>query len=159
MKTILFFHSVESVVTDDMVSTTDGNLVCMPSFQTDVWEIKSLTQLRLPQGLAFVPPRKHGSLHSEQLPTEKQRQENLKTFMSGIHEQILRRSDLNKCLLYKAHKLLPVSCTCTSRSLCVSTLVFSYVFIFCTLKDAYCSFQSRKYMTCSQLHLSHHTSE
>lgn len=135
MKTTLLFHSVESVVTDDMASTTDGNAVCMPPFHTDVRGIKSSTQLRLPQGLAFVPPRKHGSLDPEQLPTEKQRPENLKTFVSGIHGQILRDSDPDKRLLYKSHKLLPVSRTCTSRSLCVCSLVFSYVFIFCTFSQ------------------------
>ncbi len=136
VKTILFIRSVESVVTDDMVSTTDGKTVCMPPFHTDVWEMKPSTQQHLPQGLAclaFVSPRKHTGLGSEQLPIEKQRQENLKTFMKGAHEQILRRRDLNICLLYKSHKLLPVSCTCTSRSRYVSTLVFTCVFISGTL--------------------------
>lgn len=106
VKTTLFFRSDESVFIDDMASTTDGNIVCMPSVHADIWERKSLTQLWLPQGLAFIQPRKHCSLDSERLPTEKQRQENLKTFVSDIHEQILRHSDLNKCLLYKSYKLL-----------------------------------------------------
>lgn len=77
---------------------------------------------------AFVPPRKHSSLHSEQLPTEKQRQENLKFCLSGIHEQVLKDSDFHKCLLYKSHKLLVISCTCTSRSLEVSQEVLLFVF-------------------------------
>ena len=138
-----------------MVSTTDGNIVCMPPFHTVVWEIKSLTHLRLPRGLAFVPSRKHSSLDSQQLPTEKQRHENLKTLMSDIRGQILRRSHLDKCLLYKSHQ--PVSHTCTSRSLYVSSLVFSYVFIFFHFERWILLVSVKKYTLCSQTCSSQHT--
>lgn len=59
-------------------------------FHTLVGERKSLKQPWLPQGLAFVPPRKHSSLDPKQLPAEKQRRENLNAFMSAVQEHVLR---------------------------------------------------------------------
>lgn len=59
-------------------------------FHTLAGERKSLKQPWLPQGLAFVPPRKNSSLDTERLPAEKPR-ENLNAFMSAVEEHVLRR--------------------------------------------------------------------
>lgn len=69
-------------------------------FHTLVGERKSLKQPRLPQGLAFVPPRKHSSLAS---PLKNKDGET-----SALSCRLSRNSssgtaDLNKRLLYKSH--------------------------------------------------------
>lgn len=71
------------------VVTDDGGIY--RRWFTHTQERKSLKQPRLPQGRAFVLPRKHGGLDPERLPAEKQRRGNLEAFMSAGQERLLGR--------------------------------------------------------------------
>lgn len=136
-----------------MASTAEGCTVLHAPFSHRRMRKKILnTATVTSRASPAFPPRKHGSSDCEQLNKKEKKMRKPQGFhvMTFMNKFPGTRILINACFTNHLN-CYQLPCTCTSTSPCVSTLLFGHVFIFCSLKGEFCSFELRKYMRCPHL--------